>query len=256
MSESAARIRPFQPSDQKLVRFYVGKSRMEGLTSANVRALSSAFVHYMQWWPRREKGLLENLSPLSAFACMALPIMFITDWVNRPDFEKSMNDALRRPDLVDTAIYYARSPASGFWILEFNDRFVGLIAVDASLDSTSDEVVVGSDKPAEENAKPAKSYSTKGTSNVATIRHFYVEEPYRTASVQDDLLEHAIKHAFAEKEVERIRAVNESLVPYIGEALHRQGFVSASVLETVGVLNWHVHESVLERKVWESKQKA
>lgn len=34
---SEATIRPFRPSDQKAVRFYVSKGRMEGLTTANIK---------------------------------------------------------------------------------------------------------------------------------------------------------------------------------------------------------------------------
>lgn len=34
----------------------------------------------MNWWPNPEQGILGYLSPIPAFACMALPIMFATDW--------------------------------------------------------------------------------------------------------------------------------------------------------------------------------
>lgn len=35
-----ATIRPFRPSDQKAVRFYIGKARMEGLTAANTKGIT------------------------------------------------------------------------------------------------------------------------------------------------------------------------------------------------------------------------
>ena len=58
---------------------------------------------------------------------------------------------LRRPDLADIGKYYSlRSPASGFFILEYGDKFVGFIAVDASIDSTSEETSIASVKSNED----------------------------------------------------------------------------------------------------------
>lgn len=51
--------------------------------------------------------------------------------------------------------HYSLSPASGFWIVEYGDKFVGLIAIDASTEDDS-----------------TKRPEAKTT---ATIRHFYVQ---------------------------------------------------------------------------------
>lgn len=160
-----------------------------------------------------------------------------------------MQDALHSVDLADTAAYYSRSPASGFWILEYNGRFVGLIAVDASTDSASGDIPLSSD---DQKSK----LTAKGTSSLATIRHFYVEEPYRSTLVQDDLLKCALKFAFQEKKVQRVKALDAELTSYLGKSLRRQGFSGGSLVETVGVFGWSVHERVLDRKTYEKNQQA
>ena len=161
-----------------------------------------------------------------------------------------MQNALHSVDLADSEAYYSRSPASGLWILEYNERFVGLIAVDASSDSASTDI------PFSPNDKDKKKLSSKGTSSLATIRHFYVEEPYRTTLVQDDLLKCALKYAFQEKTVERVRAMNAELTPYIGKSLQRHEFSNKSLVETVGVFGWGVWEAALDRETWQKAQKA
>lgn len=220
----------------------------------------------MQWWPAGVHGFLEYLKPLPAFFSMALPIMFLIDWsalslylsvpdspahrLNRPKFDRNLQEMLRRPDLVDVTAYYSRSPASGFWFLELDDKFIGLIAIDASKDSTSDDVVM---RPKSGIKGRRPSYS-KGTSNTATIRHFYVEEPFRVAFAEDDLLEYALKHVFtASPEIQVVRATESALEPYIGKALRKQGFKPLKTLSTIGIFNWEVRLHQLRRGAWHPK---
>ena len=110
MVEPTARIRAFELSDLKAVRFYAGKAQMEGLTAANVNCdclfhflcfvranvdflvyknpfvialwlgFSSAFVQYMKWWPTGQHGMMEYLKLLPAFFSMAVPILYFVDW--------------------------------------------------------------------------------------------------------------------------------------------------------------------------------
>ena len=49
---------------------------------------------------------------------------------------------------------------------------MGFIAVDASLNSTSEETILTGVK----SNKDLKDFKKKGTSKIATIRHFYVQE--------------------------------------------------------------------------------
>ncbi|KAI0078924.1 hypothetical protein K474DRAFT_1706112 [Panus rudis PR-1116 ss-1] len=260
-----AQIRRIVDADQKAARFYASKAQMEGLPTANMNvyshpmiiglwfASSYAFASSVGWWPTPgQSGFFAYLSPIPAFACMALPIMFLVEWLHRPYWEKRTHDTLRRRDFIDCVAYYNRSPSSGFWFLEFSGRFVGLIAIDASKDSLSDEVVIKS-SPDAANQNPDFS---EGTSSTARIRHFYVEEPYRSTSIQDDLLEHALTHTFTHSfNIERVVAREESHVPYVGQALRRQGFRTKSVLEKAGLFKWEVRELVLERANWKGKAK-
>lgn len=122
--------------------------------------------------------------------------------------------------------YYGKSKASGFWILEYGSKFVGLIALDAN------------------NVRETR----KGI-----IRHFYVEEEYRKTDVQDDLLHHAIQHAFDNSPtldiIEAVDAV--TLVSYIHNSYQRAGFRLSKEHDTVGgVGRWKYFTTKLHRKDW------
>ncbi|THH34063.1 hypothetical protein EUX98_g52 [Antrodiella citrinella] len=247
-----ARIRVFDDSekDQMRVRFYVGKSEMEGLTAANIKmytnplilavwvALASVFVQVMNWWPKPEHGWFGYMSPVPAFVSVWMPVMFGCDWLNREYFFENMNNALRRRDLIKIKDYYARSPSSCLFIIEYGDKFVGFIAVDASPDSTSNEVMVNPDSM-------AKVSYTKGTSDVAVIRHFFVDTPYRVANMQADLLQFALQQVFTSSpKVKTVKGLETTVVPYSGKALRAEGFKEESVLDTssnLQILDWTAH---------------
>jgi len=264
MAEPVARFRLYQPSDRKLVQFTVGKGDMEALAVANRQVyfhpvtlsvwvgLSCIFIQLLGWWPKEERGVLGYVSPLPAFAAMAVPLMFLCDWINRPKFEEETSQDLRRKDLVDIPSYYSRSPSSGFWILEYGDKFVGLIAVDASPDSTSDETITTSAPPTK--FKDGKVKYTKGTSKTATIRHFYVDEQYRQAGMQEDLLTHAVNRAFDSSPiVQNIRAPDTPLRAYISKALQQQGFQLERKTEKIGILRWQNSVRILNRETWKKQ---
>ncbi|KAL1951998.1 hypothetical protein VTO73DRAFT_1147 [Trametes versicolor] len=264
MVEPAARIRPVEVADRKLVLFAVGKAEMEPIAVANRKlyanplvlalwvGLSCVFVQYMKWWPQPEQGVLGYLTPIPAFGTLSIVFMFAIDWLNRWGFDERSAHVLRRPDLIDIPTYYARSPSSGFWVLEYGDRFVGMIAVDASLDADADEqVAAGTIK----KDRSGQVKMTKGTSKVATIRHFYVQEAYRAAGIQDDLLEHALNHAFAADATLRgVRATESSLRQYVGETLRKHGFELEKKAERVGTLRWQQSVRILDRSRWDSLQ--
>ncbi|KAI0825182.1 hypothetical protein BC628DRAFT_1375904 [Trametes gibbosa] len=264
MVEPVARMRPVEAADRKLVLFAIGKAEMEPIATANRKlysnplvlalwiGLSSVFVEYMSWWPNPEHGLFGYLSPIPALGTVSIVFMFAIDWLNRWGFEDRSAHILRRPDLVDIPAYYSRSPSSGFWILEYNGRFVGMIALDASPDAESDEqIVAGSIK--KDRAGQVKM--SKGTSKIATIRHFHVEEAYRGAGMQDDLLDYALTHAFtADTKLEGVRAVESSLKRYIGDALRKRGFALEKKAERIGTLRWKQGISLLERGSWTPSQ--
>lgn len=267
MAELQARIRPYELRDKKLVRFMIAKGAMEPLTIANKQVyfspfglavwlvISAAFTDYMNWWPTADRGFFGYLQPVPSFACVAVALMLLTEWTNRPAFEDAMNAVLRRPDLVEIEEYYSRSPSSGFWLLEYGEKFVGLIAVDASLDSQSDDILGPSTAPQPKGKQTGKLTLPKGTSPVATIRHFYVEEPYRPAGVQEDLLDHAVSHAFtSDATVKMIHAVEMPQKSYINRCIREKEFRFDRRLDTYGLLRWQSSLRILKRETWVKSQ--
>lgn len=258
-----ARIRAYLPRDEKEVRFMVGQAQMESLAYANNRtyfhpitlaiwiAVSSMFAQYMDWWPNSTYGILSWLRMLPAFFAPAVPIMFYVDWKNRPFIEETAEKVLRRMDLLNIQHHYARSPASGFWLLELGDRIIGLIAVDASLDATNDE-------PVTEQAKEQLKTRIKktGTSRVATIRHFFAEEAFRGVKIEDDLLQFAVEKTFdGDRAVESIRILASPLRPGILDSLLRNKFVKGDRVEAGGIQSWEVYWYALEWSQWEAGDK-
>ncbi|OCB91898.1 hypothetical protein A7U60_g833 [Sanghuangporus baumii] len=212
MAENDALIRPYVHGDEdnRLVRFTVAKAAMEPLAAANRKD-----PHFGSWG---------YLRPLPGFAVMSLPIMR-----QRPEFEKQSIETLKRPDIANITEYYSRSPSSGFWIYDFGNQFVGLIAVDASTDSLSDDTVSSSQEAARETARSITSGKDKihkpNTPPTAVIRHFYVAELYRTAVAQNDLITFAVKRIFESSSVvERIRMTPSPLMDYIEHSLKSAGF--------------------------------
>lgn len=160
--------------------------------------------------------------------------------MNRPFFEEATQQLLKQPDMRDIPAHYSRSPASGFWILEFGDRFIGAIAIDASPGSSRKD-------------KPNKNSKEKEiTSPVAILRHLYVDEPYRAIGMQKDLIDHAVKHTFTSSTaVQSITAADSPLIRYVRLGLREAGFELQKNTKTVGILGWKLGERVLERAAWE-----
>lgn len=244
MANETSRMRSLDASDRKFSQFIVGKANLESLALANRQMyghplalgiwllLSFAFVHAMNWWPSSHRALtiLAYLKPLPAFASVAVPLMFLVDWINRPYFEKHTQAAIKEKDMRDPASYYSQSPASGFWIFEYDNKFIGFIALDAN------------------EAKKTQ----KGV-----IRHFYVEEAYRETKIQEDLLNHALTNAFENSPfLESIEAVDAlGLTPYLNECYRQAGFRLGTEYESVGFWGWwRYYRIILQKKDWK-KQK-
>lgn len=167
---------------------------------------------------------------------------------NRPYFEQAVQNALRGRDMYDILAYYSRSPSSGLWILDYDEKFLGLIALDASLDSV-------------QCTTPQKSSdygrAQKGTAQTAIIRHFYIDEVYRSSGIQGDLLRHAVQTAFdSDDHVLRIRAFDSPLNTYIRSCLQEAGFAIERPVDTVGLFKWKINMRILERDVWNSRDSA
>ncbi|KAG6902893.1 hypothetical protein C0995_010063 [Termitomyces sp. Mi166 len=248
MAQHDAKIRRFVPSDDKLVRFVIGKAAMESLAVANRRAymhpvviaawmlLSYTILNFMDLWPVQKDGFMGYLRPIPIMAASTVPIMFLIDWFNRPGFEQAAQEVLRGPDMNDMLTHYSRHPASGMWICEFGDLFVGLIALDAN-----SEIIATNEK---------KSPTS------AIIRHFYIDEVYRSSGIQDDLLAHALRMAFdAEPALKAVSACDSQLIPYVRNCLRDASFVLEENMKKIGVFGWQLEKRSLFREEWEKKNK-
>lgn len=150
--------------------------------------------------------------------------------------------------MIDILGYYSRSPSSGFWMLDYDNQFLGLIALDASYESVSTQA--DSLEKSTENTNEAAMQ--KGSGKTAIIRHFYVDEVYRSSGIQADLLKHAVKFAFdSDDQLLRIRAPDSPLHPYISSCLQAAGFAIEHPIEEVGLFKWKIYMRTLERGVWE-----
>ncbi|KXN89978.1 hypothetical protein AN958_04983 [Leucoagaricus sp. SymC.cos] len=241
MESKTPRIRPIDSSDRKLALFIVGKANFESLAVANRQAyshplilgtwllLSLAFIHVMNWWPSSHRGLLGifgYLKPLPAFASVAVPLMFLIDWNNRPHFEERTQNAIKEKDMHNPVAYYNQSPASGFWILEYGDKFIGLVALDVNDGKRTHKGI---------------------------IRHFYVEEAFRNTGIQEDLLNHALTHAFDKSSaLDSIEATDAPrLIPYLHECYEKSGFKLGRGSQSVGIFGyWKYCTTALQRKDW------
>jgi len=266
MADAEARIRPYNHNeDNKLFRFMLSKSRMEPLAIANKEIyknryglalwilISSVLVQVLHWWPAVEFGWLGWLRPLPAYAICSLPLMFIIDWYNRPAFEEDAVKVLERPDVVNVQTYYQRSPSSGVWLFEIGQKFVGLVAVDASVDSLSEKTIL--------EAQTQKTKSGKditGTSSTAVIRHLYVVDTYRKAGAEKDLIDYAVDKTFtATNNVEKIRFSPSPLMKYMNKSLKEAGFDLVDKNgPKVGIFiwKWPTKTYELTREQWSSRR--
>ncbi|KAF8560401.1 hypothetical protein OG21DRAFT_1480212 [Imleria badia] len=264
MVEPKAIIRAYRLNDEKLVKFMLGLAAMEGLAVANKRAafhplmlslwvgLSCIMIQLLDWWPKPEYRLLGWLLPLPAFGCWGVPLLFAIDWINRPYFEDAASDLMHRPDFANLQKYYARSPSSGLFILEYGSKFVGLVAIDASKDSQSEQGFLKKTEQGHILADKTKNFYSSGTSSVATIRHFYVEERFRKSNVQQDILAFAARHVFTTtKDVNVLKASATPLLGYKYSSLRELGFLVEKQAGKLGILGWRVDAMSLERARWE-----
>ncbi|KAF8445988.1 hypothetical protein L210DRAFT_3391951 [Boletus edulis BED1] len=267
MAEPRAIIRTYKPDDEKLVKFTLGLAAMEGLAVANRRAafhpltlslwvgLSCIMIQLLNWWPIPEYRWLGWLLPLPAFGCWGVPILFALDWINRPYFEDAASDLMHRPDFANLQKYYTRSPSSGLFILEYGSKFIGLVAVDASKDSQSEQSFTKRTEKGHVLAGKIDHFYSSGTSSVATIRHFYVEERFRKSNVQQDILAFVARHVFTNaQDVKVIKASATPLLGYKYSSLRELGCSVEKQVGKVGILGWRVDAMSLKRARWEKDQ--
>ena len=162
---------------------------------------------------------------------------------------------MRRPDFADLQKYYARSPSSGLFILEYDGKFIGLVAIDASKDSQSEESFVKKNEQGRVLTDESKDFYSSGTSSVATIRHYYVEEQFRKSNIQQDILEFAARHAFtATEDVQVLQTSATPLLGYRYDTLRKLGFSVEKQVGKLGILGWRLEIMSLKRARWKREQ--
>jgi hypothetical protein len=162
---------------------------------------------------------------------------------------------MRRADFANLQKYYARSPSSGLFILEYGNKFIGLVAIDASKDSQSEQGFVKKTEQGHVLADKTKNFYSSGTSSVATIRHFYVEGRFRKSNVQQDMLAFAARHVFTTaQDVKVLKASATPLLGYKYDTLRELGFSVEKQAGKLGILGWRVDAMALERSRWERGQ--
>ncbi|KZT42444.1 hypothetical protein SISSUDRAFT_1041404 [Sistotremastrum suecicum HHB10207 ss-3] len=250
---------------------------MEQLAKANQKAYSNpiylgiwlavslAMVEYMRWWPDPIRGVWRFLQPIPAFASCAVPLMFFVDWFNRTYFEAEVTNVLSRTDLLEPHKFYSQDPASSLWVVEHKRLLIGVIAIDASEDAaitnlpTTIDLAASLKEESESPSSKAKSTKKKAPlpsqgSSTAIIRHFFMDESYRMAAVQDDLLAQALSQAFSAKrstKLTHIQAIHSEFEKYVGTALRKAGFrVASEKPETLGFFRWRRYALELERENW------
>lgn len=118
-------------------------------------------------------------------------------------------------------------------MLEYEGRNIGILALDAS-------------DPNGENIKNPQPHK-------ATIRHFYVADPYRQTGVHEDLLVHALNQAFTSPDVSSVEANYSMLTPYIKKTLISHGFKISTSHRNGLFVSWEVGTAVLQRAVWANR---
>ena len=132
-------------------------------------------------------------------------------------------------DILDIKSYYNDSPPSRFWVLIWNSRPIGYIAVDVThpdeplANLVTEEEKLGSTSSSDPKSNPAREKAAeilskrkvertkarrKGTSAThAVIRHFHVDRMYHDSGIQYDLIRTAISNAFSAPNRPRIDEV-------------------------------------------------
>ncbi|KAF8313215.1 hypothetical protein DL93DRAFT_2081290, partial [Clavulina sp. PMI_390] len=112
------------------------------LTLATFVVVGSVFMQYMDWYPRDNVSIpyIGYLAPAPAFASVAVALLAGIDWIQRPYFEKQIRQTLFAEDILSIPPYYQQikasltlSKLSRFSVLEWKERPIGYIAIDAAM---------------------------------------------------------------------------------------------------------------------------
>jgi GNAT superfamily N-acetyltransferase len=141
--------------------------------------------------------------------------------LQRSAFEERAQAILKAPDVRHLSTHYG-TPPSGLWILRLGDGFIGLVALDG-----------------------------------ARVRHLFVDEPFRRAGAQADLLSFALAKAFTSPGVRAVQMTVDPLRPYVRDGARAAGLRRVREgSERVGLFGWRTQEWEITREEWERARQA
>jgi hypothetical protein len=91
--------------------------------------------------------------------------------------------------------------------------------------------------------------------SIAWIRHLYVDDPFRKAGAQADLLSFALNKAFAHKNIERVKIEVDPLLKFVRDGAKQTGFKFVEeVGDKYGLFGWRMQEWEVTRAAWEQSK--
>ena len=276
MAAPDGRIRRMVPSDDKEVRFIIGKAAMEPLTTANrlgelptrssLLVMHSVFIYSLHTSHNdshmdRPFVHIHPVHELVAGSCCTWTVCVSQSFA----CIRECSCSYTRPRRLVSLAVLARVFWEGDSSIRFNRPYfdkqihevlrrpdmIDVVAHYSRAPSSALWVLEFKDKVIALVAFDAQGHST------ALVRHFYIDEQYIPSHVQDDLLSHAVKYAFeSNPELERITAPDSPLTPHLRRSLRAVGFQldTNAATETVGVFRWKFGMRMLDRAKWENAQ--
>ncbi|MBW0511959.1 hypothetical protein O181_051674 [Austropuccinia psidii MF-1] len=274
----SASIRPYEHvKDFKFIKFLIGSAILSKTGAANqdlfwstpfiylwsigftihtaFRLLFSSDSSHRLGILSPQSLALEIICRLPIFVAPPLVLLLLFNWSHRNHFNSILIQTFSQDDLSDPVRYYQKNDQSGIWILDYDGRQLGVIAVDL-IDGEPDDILADR--------------------KTMMIRHLAIAIDFKSVGIELDLLIHVLSSAFClESSIERvaIRLTTPFNTYHIG-TLKQLGFRRLNVTQShssnqkscfskllifLGYPNpqqrWIEEIWTLEREQWQIKQK-
>lgn len=196
-------------------------------------AVSSAFAYRFNWLPSKShvsavlhgttgrwtasdwvRLVVELTRPLPVFALLAITFIASFELLHRRTFDRAMRHAIGAEDMRSLAAYYALPGATGTkpagrtgaWVVEFDGRIIGCAALDGRkpgerlVGVDEAEVEAGAAVPTRDGLRQRKTVAASGDTRAPAtceLRHLTCSLSFRSSGIESDLLDYALRFAFA-----------------------------------------------------------
>ncbi|KAI7945173.1 hypothetical protein MJO28_010868 [Puccinia striiformis f. sp. tritici] len=230
----SAKIRVYSHrTDHKYLNYLIGSSILSKTAAANQSLFWSnplvylwtigytLYIAYSHHFITNNTQQQQQLSFLSTFL-IKFPLLFAPSLIllvllnraNRTYFHSILVDTLSRQDLRDPANYYNGRHRSGsqlsstIWVLDYDGRQLGFVGIDLNLEGYEHLMGEGEER------------------RTILIRHLVSAPDFRTAGIDQELLEHVQRLAFrADSSILRIAIpIRQPIDSSLQEALVNLGF--------------------------------